>query len=244
LSDQSYQRELKRCQMFSREEEQSLWLRRRTDKGARKLLIESMLRYVVLWVGQWIAKRGISDRRLFDDLLGEANLTLIDVVDNHFDPAKGRLGTILVYYLRRCMNHYVMRQGVVKIPSYYIGKGRRKWQYQDCADAAMRPAKQLIVGVLSTKSCDLSTNEQVQAKDAQREVRRQWIRKTLTSMENVSCQNKEIFFSHLFGCLSYKDLGRMYGISVFRVSTVIRQLMQRLREQYLLEQGDKQDVAS
>lgn len=242
MLDRSYQRELKRCQMFSREEERALWLRRRTDEEARRKLIESMLQYVVLWVTRWVTRRECAiDRQMFDDLLGEANLTLVDVVDNHFDPAKGRLSTILSCYLRKCAGRYLARQYIARVPDYYIGKGNRVWRYQDYANKAMRPTKCLVEAVRVNELRDLDVNVQDIEK---RGSRFSWIRKTLKLMDDIPWRNKELFLNHVCGGVSYCDLGQRYHLSKAWVIIVIKRIRKRLREQYLLEQGYKQDGSS
>ena len=237
----SYWLTLKSCPIFSKEEERKLWVKchrknGHNDEEARRLLIESMLRLTLQWVLHWANQRGINpDSALMEDLLGEANLTVVDVVDNRFNPDKNcRLATILTYYLRRNLIQYQARQHIVKVPEYYChDKTGRPRSYQPFVDDAVRP----------TVSINDDTIVDYHAQDDEdtvpdKEKYLPWVRERLDVMLDVAVQQRQIFLDYVDHGLAYADIMHKYHVKKSEVCYAIAKIKRRLRAIYLAENND------
>ncbi len=157
---------------FTAEEEKLLWERMRDGKEARRLLIESQLKAVVKEAGKWkaVAKsHGIP----FDDLVQTANASVVKVVDDKFDPSKGRLSTILRQYIRNDLDKIVLSTDrLVKKPAYFLegfDSERSIRSFQKEANVTDRQSCNIEEGVL--RNCESDPAAKLDAEDHLKYVR-------------------------------------------------------------------------
>ena len=251
MDRQRYYQTIAACRTFSKDEERELWQRCHAgnngcaDVDARRLLIESMLRFVLKWVLEWVNRRSIGgDGRLVSDLLGEANLTLIDVVDHRFHPDKGRLGTILVYYLHRNLRRYLFRQSIIAIPEYYINDVKnRKRGYRAFANAAIRPMISIDESTLVDYHNDDGDGDGDDDVVLDREYCVAWICKAIEKLGDVPTKHKRIYLEYLTGDVTQKSIDLKYAMKRAKTNDIVKRVGQKLREVYLIETQERQHEA-
>jgi RNA polymerase nonessential primary-like sigma factor len=112
-----YLRDVRRTQLFSREEElATATLARAGDFAARQSMIEHNLRLVVS-----IAKRYVGRGVPLSDLIEEGNLGLMHAIDK-FEPERGfRFTTYATWWVRQSVERAVITQGrVVRLPVHVV----------------------------------------------------------------------------------------------------------------------------
>lgn len=123
-SVRAYLNEIDRYPILSAEQERELGERvRRGDKAARRTLIESNLRLVVV-----IARTYRTRHLTLLDLIGEGNVGLMAAVD-HYDPARGtRFATMAGWWIRQGMSRSLpAAEGVLH--HFDTSSGRRIAEY-------------------------------------------------------------------------------------------------------------------
>lgn len=112
-----YLRDVRRTQLFTREEELATATRARAgDFAARQSMIEHNLRLVVS-----IAKRYLGRGVPLSDLIEEGNLGLMHAIDK-FEPDRGfRFSTYATWWVRQSVERAVITQGrVVRLPVHVV----------------------------------------------------------------------------------------------------------------------------
>ena len=112
-----YLRDVRRTQLFTREEELATATRARAgDFAARQSMIEHNLRLVVS-----IAKRYLGRGVPMSDLIEEGNLGLMHAIDK-FEPERGfRFSTYATWWVRQSVERAVITQGrVVRLPVHVV----------------------------------------------------------------------------------------------------------------------------
>ena len=112
-----YLRDVRRTQLFTREEELATATRARAgDFAARQSMIEHNLRLVVS-----IAKRYLGRGVPLSDLIEEGNLGLMHAIDK-FEPERGfRFSTYATWWVRQSVERAVITQGrVVRLPVHVV----------------------------------------------------------------------------------------------------------------------------
>ena len=113
----AYMREVRRTELFTREEEFETAVRARAgDFVARQSMIEHNLRLVIS-----IAKRYLGRGVPLSDLIEEGNLGLMHAIDK-FEPEQGfRLSTYATWWIRQSIELALIKQGrVIRLPVHIV----------------------------------------------------------------------------------------------------------------------------
>jgi RNA polymerase primary sigma factor len=113
-----YMRSISKFPLLSKEEEQSLAKKsKRGDRQAERKMIECNLRLVVKVAGEF-ADMGVP----IQDLINEGNIGLMKAV-RKFDPAKGKLSTYAVWWIKQCIRRAVGKGNrTVRLPVHMHDK--------------------------------------------------------------------------------------------------------------------------
>lgn len=103
---------------YTREEEASLWWRmKRGPKKNRRAARDQLILSQLFWAAN-LASKYQGQSMPYEDLLGIANRTLVEKVED-FDPTRGRLTTFLAVPIRQALERAVYEhRSIIRVPSY------------------------------------------------------------------------------------------------------------------------------
>ncbi len=218
---------------FSPEEEKLLWERMRDGREARRLLIESQLKAVVKEAGKWKAlakSHGIP----FDDLVQTANASVVKVVDDKFDPSKGRLNTILRHQIRKDLDGVVgSTDRLVKRPRYFLegfNPERSTRSFQSEANATGKQTCGIEEGVL--QNCESDPSSDLDAEDHLKYVKRLlFSRIVLLLGDGVSLRDIMLFldFAWINHGTTMAKVAAVYKVSPRRAREVVCRIRKLLK---------------
>ena len=124
---EEYSKDLNCVEFFDAEGEKRLYLQmHQGDEEARRKLIESVLPWALVIVKRITSRRRLGNLEL-GDLVSVANKTIVTLVDNSFDPAKGRLSTYIVRNVKWEVERYICEnRSVIRVPQGAY-KDPKKW---------------------------------------------------------------------------------------------------------------------
>lgn len=214
-----YATSIRSCRFFSREEEAALAMRAKDgDADARRLLIESML--------PWVVRRALIAAAKFphvplDDLIQNGNLGLIRAVDN-FDPTKGRLSTYATLNIVQAMTHAAMEDTLIRVPEVSQRKSER-----GKAVAAAR-----FRSLMDNEPATAGADEDIPGRDDDLHLVR-------TAMRQLRCRDRDILLRRMNG-ETLKEIASVYRLSKERVRQIEFASLEKLRR--LCRVSDRRDV--
>lgn len=195
---------------FSKQEEARLYARMKGgDMEARRLLIESQVAWVRHLVAKFCKNIGVTD---MEDAESTANLHLIQMIDNNFDPERGRLTTLVSLAIPRLLQRYWNKNYIIKIPQCPPDKCR----FPDALEVAKR---------ITSIHADPDTHRQareIRCHDpdhGERIDREESFGKIESIMKKLTRRERDIVRRRMNG-ESLASIGETYGISKERVRQI------------------------
>lgn len=103
-------------EMFTKAEEAALYHRMKSgDEEARNMLIESQLAWIRLMVNKFGSKCSLQLNE-FDDAESVSRLHFLHILDNKWNPERGRLTTLLSIAIPRCLQRWWNGHYLIKTP--------------------------------------------------------------------------------------------------------------------------------
>lgn len=226
-----YLRGLQRCKQFTRKEERQLWERMRDGQEARRLLVESMLAFVASRLRKYrstAADHGVD----YDDLVQQVAVSLLRVVDQVFDPGKGRLTTIMDCHLRQTVQRMLCTCQLVHVPAYQSGKTRNDKYATDVEranHAVVSLAGKIYDDIRAGNGSHPATPMMAREDAQQLRLRVDKLLWELDRSRDLCQRDREIFRGYYLDKRSHKELGKHYGISGARVGQILEQVRHVLR---------------
>jgi len=229
-----YLRDLDNSPRFSRAEEAELCTKvKNGDTQARNQLLVSMLHFIVMMVKPW---RSLAENRgiPFEDLIQQANVECLEYLNSgRFDPAKGRLTTIIGWRIRRVMYQAIYGgDQTIRVPLYLRYKPNHR--YADKARKAIGtvPMMNRLESYSAKKNDNRDTSELFDLVFA----RLVALKERLTHQQTENWErNVNILLLYYRDGLKYCQISRCFGISRERVRQIIDMMLEYLRNERLEE---------
>ena len=219
----AYIESIKNSKFFTKDEERELHSRMLDGKEARRMLIESMLLLAFSEAKRWRRRaegRGVP----FADVVQTANETVIHVVDNLFNPAKGRISTILTPWLTRNISDLLRgRDQTIRVPGYLFANKMRGHRYRAKAELATYG-----VHALDDVRASLLIDRRLSAEPGEDTADLSVVFERLRTEHHVSERNIKIFKEYARGD-SMVGLAVVHGLSKQRISQIVQLVRDKMK---------------
>jgi RNA polymerase sigma factor (sigma-70 family) len=218
-----YIQSIKDVQMFKKEEEKILWEKMMDGREARRQLVESVLLFAFNLAKKWREageKRGIP----LLDLVQTANAAAMHVVDHRFDPAKGRLTTILRFHVNRSIEKLIHgKDQLIKTPYYLKSNATKDHRFQPDAQRADKEYNSLdrsipLVDEVESPLDRLCWNEMIEE-----------TQKKLEHL-NVSDRDRAVFLEYICSGQTFQEIAKGKMLNGKQVERIINRVGLQLAE--------------